>query len=380
MIFSTNFSNKPVVILAVILICLAGCSRIKAPVTRTTHNSPAIEDNFPIAVLPIYNLSATRAPLKDIRESLINRLKKMGVNIIDEEVFERVLAKHRIRYAGGIDLKEAKAFKEDAGAGAVLITSLELYNTVYPPKISLTSRLVSTDNTTSILWMKGIGLAGDDSPGVLGIGLIGNPREISEIAVNRLAASLSEYLSGRQEGTDTTRKRKKFSPKVIYRSPIIDPEKKYRVAVLPFNNVSERKYAGEIIAFQFARQLLPYGNFNVLEPGVVRQALLGLRVIMDDGLSLANADIVFSVVNADLILTGQVLDYQDYEGSTGTPKVDFSALLIERKSREVVWSSKSYNQGDDGVFFFDVGRVNTAHVMASEMASNIVDMIAEENP
>ena len=179
---------------------------------------------------------------------------------------------------------------------------------------------------------------------------------------------------------DTAKERKKFSPKVVYRSPVIDPETKYRVAVLPFYNLSERKYADEIIAFHFVKQLLPYKNFDVIEPGIVRKALLGLRVILDDGLSLSNAGATFSLLNADLILSGKVIDYQDYEGSLGKPKVDFSALLIERKSREVVWSSKSYNQGDDGVFFFDVGRVNTANVMASEMAHQVVEMIAEENP
>lgn len=131
------------------------------------------------------------------------------------------------------------------------------------------------------------------------------------------------------------------------------------------------------MALHFVRQIGAYGNFNVIEPGVVRQALLGLRVIMDDGLSLANADITFSRLNADLILTGKIIDYQDYQGSYGKPKVDFSALLIERKSREVVWSSKSYNEGDDGVYFFDRGRVNTAHAMASEMVSHVVDMIVE---
>jgi len=254
---------------------------------------------------------------------------------------------------------------------------MELFNEMAPPKISLTFRLVSADRTTSILWMEGIGLAGDDAPGVLGIGLIENPMVLRETAVNRLAASLSDFLSDKNKEIDASKKRKKFLPKIAYRSEVIDPELKYRVAVLPFFNVSERKYAGEIISLHFVRHLLAYGNFDIIEPGVVRETLLGLRVIMHDGLSLANADIVFSILNADLILTGKVIDYQDYEGSSGTPKVDFSALLIERKSREVVWSSKSYNQGDDGVFFFDVGRVNTAHVMASEMVSNVVDMIAE---
>jgi len=101
---------------------------------------------------------------------------------------------------------------------------------------------------------------------------------------------------------------------------------------------------------------------------------------MDDGLSFAQASAMFSKLDADLILTGKVMDYQDYEGITGKSKVDFSAILIERKSNEVVWSSKSYNNGDDGVFFFDFGKVNTAHVMASEMAQNVVEMITKENP
>jgi len=333
-----------------------------------------------IAVWPIYNLSGGRAPLKDIRESLINSLKKAGLTILDDEVLETFITRHRIRYTGGMDEEDAEALGKETGSGAVLITSLELYNEKTPPKISLTFRLVSADRTTSILWMEGIGLAGDDAPGVLGIGLIENPMVLRETAVNRLAESLSDFLYDKNKEIDTSKKRRKFLPKIAYRSHVIDPELKYRVAVLPFFNVSERKYADEIIFLHFVRHLLAYGNFDIIEPGVVREALLGLRVIMHDGLSLANADIVFSILNADLILTGNVIEYQDYEGPSGKPKVDFSALLIERKSREVVWSSKSYNQGDDGVFFFDMGRVNTAYVMASEMAHHVVEMIAEEKP
>jgi TolB-like protein len=380
MILSPNFSNKSVVILAAILICLSGCSRVNGPAVKGANESFVNDNKLPIAVLPVYNLSGTLAPLKDIRESLINSLKKAGLNILDDKVLERFVVRHRIRYTGGIDAADAEAFRKETGAGTVLITSLELYNTVFPPKISLTSRLVSADRTTSILWMKGIGLTGDDSPGIVGIGLIENPEVLFDTAVNRLAASLSGYLSTRREGMDTTKKRKKFSPKITYRSLIIDPEMKNRVAVLPFLNLSERKYAGEIITFHFVKQFLPYGNFNVIEPGVIRRALLGLRVIMHDGLSLVNASVTFRKLDADLILTGKVIDYQDYEGSSGKPKVDFSALLIERRSLEVVWSSKRYNEGDDGVFFFDMGRVNTAHVMASEMAHHVVEMIAEKNP
>jgi hypothetical protein len=369
--------RKSVVILAVVLMGLSGCSTVNDPVIRVTNESVATVNDIPIVVLPVYNLSGLPAPLSDIRQLLINSFNKAGLNTFDDEVLEKIMAKHRIRHVGGIDTVTAKALKKEAGTETVLLTSLELYSEEYPPKIALTSRLVASDNTTSILWMKGVGLAGDDSPGILGLGLIEDPHILLKMAVQNITASLVEYLSGQKYGIGPPKKRKKFRPKVIYRSPILDPGIKHRVAILPFFNLSERKYAGEIIALHFVKQLGVYENLDVIEPGAIRHALLGLRVIMDDGLSLANADVTFSRLNADLILTGKIMDYQDYQGLSGKPKVDFSAILIERKSREVVWSSKSYNEGDDGVYFFDRGRVNTAHGMASEMVSYVVDMIVE---
>jgi hypothetical protein len=109
---------------------------------------------------------------------------------------------------------------------------------------------------------------------------------------------------------------------------------------------------------------------------MLRQELLDLRIIMQDGVSLANADAIFAVLEADLLVSGRVMDYQDYQGVSGKPKVGFSTMVIERKSREVVWSSNSYNEGDDGVFFFDWGRVNTAHAMASQMVQLVAKMMA----
>jgi len=132
------------------------------------------------------------------------------------------------------------------------------------------------------------------------------------------------------------------------------------------------------VVLHFAGELNRFKNFDVIELGVVRQALLELRIIMDQGISLVNADSVAGMLDADLMLAGEVADYEDYQGVWGKPKVSFSAQLIERKSREVVWSSHSYNEGDDGVFFFDLGRVNTASAMASQMVRSIGEQVAKE--
>jgi TolB-like protein len=294
-------------------------------------------------------------------------LKKQGIHVLKDESFEKFMARHRIRYTGGLDRDTARAFKEEMGTDGVLIISLESYSETNPPKISLLSRLVSTGDPPAILWMEGVGLAGDDSPGILGLGLVEDPKELREKALKSLQGSLVRYLSTRMDRKKIDGTKRKFRPKLAYQSSALGPNRKYRVAVIPFFNRSERKYAGEILVLHFIRQLKRFENFEVIEPGMVRQELLNLRIIMQDGVSLANADAILATLNADLLFSGKVMDYQDYQGIWGKPKVDFSTLVIERKSREVVWSSNSYNEGEHGVFFFDWGRVNTAHAMTSQM-------------
>ena len=298
MIFSINFLNKAFILFFAGLFCLSGCARINKPVAALvlTKSPDAGIDTLHIAVLPVQNLSGAAAPIKDIRQSLINNFKKQGFDILEEELLEKFMARHRVRYTGGIDGMTAQALKEETSVGAVLITSLELYDDRYPQKIALTSRLVSTGDKPTILWMDSIGIAGDDSPGILGLGLIEDPHALQEKALQLLTRSLTEYPSGRRDRLDTrTGKKelwpeapecpppaspspcpysyvtkhppvindritiewikKKFSPKVSYLSPVMASGTKYTVTVTPFLNESERKNAGEIMALHFIRAL-----------------------------------------------------------------------------------------------------------------------------
>ncbi len=376
MILSISYSIRAGFILFAVLI---GLSVAAGPnyAEEGTDGTNSGQKRLKIAVFPVFNLSATPAPLKHIRRLLSGALQANGETIIDEQILENVFAKNRIRYVGGLDRSAASAVRQEAGADVVLITSLEHYSDVLPPKIALTARLVSTADRIRILWMDGVGLAGDDSPGLLDLGLIDNPDTLLAIAVQRILASLSEFLSSGQNQADSSAPRSKHRPKVIFRSPVLDPAVPHTVAVMPFFNLSERNFAGEIMALHFVRHLWARENFNVIEPGVVRQALLRGRVIMGGGISLADAGLISNLLEADLILSGKIMDYQDFQGLAANPKVDFSAEIFEEKSREVVWTVQSYNRGDDGVYFFDWRRVNTAYVMATQMVQLAVEDMVE---
>jgi hypothetical protein len=331
----------------------------------------------PIAVMPVENISKQVVPVSAIRQSMKAMLMGRGLTLVDDDVLERFMTRHRIRYTGGLDRDRARAFREEDVAGAVLISSVEHYDERYPPKVAITARLVSTKDKPEILWIDSAGLAGDDSPEILGVGLVRDPRVLLMKTVQQLSDSFALFLKSGNNSVSTKKKgwleETRFDPKVYHRSSAgIDRERGYTVAVLPFFNRSERKYAGEIMQLHFVKEMEKLQNFAVIEPGVARDSLLKLRVIMFGGISLNNAEAIFSMLDVDLILTGTVIDYKDYIGPQGKPKVDFSVLLLDRKSRETVWSSKSYNEGDDDVYFFDMGKVNTCSALASEMVRAVV--------
>jgi TolB-like protein len=148
------------------------------------------------------------------------------------------------------------------------------------------------------------------------------------------------------------------------------------VAVLPFLNESLRRNADEIMALHFVNELEKNPKFSVIEPGVVRQKLLASRLVLVEGFSSTAIDTIAAGLGADLLVTGTVHEYQQSEGPSGEPMVEFSAQVIDAPTRKTVWSSKSYASGREKVFFFDWGAIGTASSLAAEMVGAIANRLA----
>ena len=359
--------------------------------------APPVRKSIRIAVLPVENLTGGRAPLRMIVDLVHSRFRERGFRLLDSEVLEEFMKTYRVRNTSGLNAPLSKAIKEETGAEAFLITSLEAYQERDPPIVSLISRLVLSGDRPEILWMDGVGSSGYGYPGLLGLGLVEDPETLLERAVHCLAGSLERSLSG---AGDTTRAgsanayhgcgpradlialspqregRRRFRPQAFFLSPGFDSGRSHRVAIIPFLNLSDRNNAGKIVALHFVKHLIHGDTFAVVDPGLLREQLLKYRMVMQAGPSLANVDLISSkdAAGVDLVFSGTVFDYQD---SFGVPKVNFSVKVIEADSRKTIWSSRSHNTGGDGVYFFDVGRVHTAHHLASEMAWGIFETLAK---
>ena len=190
--------------------------------------------------------------------------------------------------------------------------------------------------------------------------------------LNNISASLALYLGGKGPSATACPGGGRFGPKALFRSPLLDAGRIASVAVLPFVNETQWRNAGDVIALQFVRQLEASGRFHAVEPGVLRDELLRFRIVMEGGVALDSARIVLDLVQADLVLAGYVREYEDAAGPGAAPRLQITALLLERKNNEVVWESTSYSQGDAGVFFFDAGLVRTMPGLACRMVASAV--------
>ncbi|MDH3328092.1 MAG: hypothetical protein OEM01_02555 [Desulfobulbaceae bacterium] len=410
MICSTSFSSKFFLLFFFIIAALCSCAapdrdstgimptgagEQQSAETVSQGSVPIIGDDLLIAFLPMENLSGTKAPLKDMETTFRTSLTGKGFRLLESDLLEQFRKKHRMRYTGGINANLSQALQEEMGVDAILITSLEAYNELNPSQISLISRLVTSGGQPEIIWMDSIGLSGDQSPGLLDLTLIREPQPLLEKAVEELAGSFAAHFNPKDQGSNSFfpsipeswrasgpgtvtspyyRLNRKYLPYDHFRSKIVDPEREYSIAVIPLLNLAVRKNAGNIVMLHYVQELLKLGNFKVIEPGQVREQLLRIRAIMPDGPSLAVSDVLTAegYLGVDLILSGRVFDYQN---QSANPKVDYSVQVTEKNSRKVVFGARTFSEGREGVYFYNFGRVFTAHNLLEEMARTTLQLL-----
>jgi hypothetical protein len=146
-----------------------------------------------------------------------------------------------------------------------------------------------------------------------------------------------------------------------------------RIAVLPFANDSTTRNAGDLLTLQMVRHARTAPGVEVIEPGVVREALLRAHLIQEEGLSLPQADLVRLLLEADQVLFGEVTVYVEAWAGSPEPEVDFSARALSTRTRQVACAAISHGRGDDGAWFFGLRRVPTAHELASLLTRGFVE-------
>lgn len=363
---SSASSSASIALLLAAGVALSGCAG-----GRAAGAAPMLAPAR-VAVFPPSNLGGGPAPGDTLTQGIQAMVVGAGLEVVPQAAVEEFLARHRIRNTGGVDAESAVAARAELGAGAILVTSVGLYQPQDPPRLALTMRLVSAEQEPRIVWIDGATRSGDDSPGLLDLGRIRDPERIQRIVLDRLGASLRAFLDGRGARAGRCEPERRLRPRLVYRSPRLD-QGPFTVAVLPFVNESRRRSAGDAVALELVRQLSSVPAVEVVEPGMVREVLLRNRLIMPGGVSLDVATTLLDKLGADLVVAGAVRRMEDSGGTTGAALVDFSVQVLDRDHEVVAWSSLSDVDGADGVWLFDHGLIRSSASLLCRAAVSVVD-------
>jgi TolB-like protein len=385
---ASSSSSAPALSLALACALLGGCAGSAAdarpaPAPRQDEQASAGAAASPgataphgarVALFPLDNLSGAPAPIERIKLALERTLRGRGLDVVSGDVVEAFLAARRIRYTGAISRDDAKAAGNDLGVDGVLMGAVELSG---EDRLSMTLRLVSAKQDAAILWIDGATKVANDSPGLLGLGILTDQKAVEDVVLGRLARSLTAYLDGKGPSAPPCAAGGRFAPKIEYYSPLVGAGRSHSVVVLPFRNRTGNRNAGQLVGLQFVRQLASARGLAVLEPGVLRDLLLRFRIIMEGGVSLDDVRNILGALEADLVVTGTVFQYVDSRGGA-IPQINFTAMMLDARNGEVVWASTSYNSGTDAVVFFDFGNLPTAQALGCRMVRTVVDGMLEK--
>jgi TolB-like protein len=125
----------------------------------------------------------------------------------------------------------------------------------------------------------------------------------------------------------------------VYIHPNADFSSLKKVAVLPFDNLTQDRFAADKVQKIFTTELLSLGAFEVIEPGQVLKALRDQRIEAPAGMTAAEIKKVGEALGAQALIFGTVVDFgESRSGTTPSPEVTVQLRLAETQSGLTLWS------------------------------------------
>jgi TolB-like protein len=144
-----------------------------------------------------------------------------------------------------------------------------------------------------------------------------------------------------------------------------------RIAVLPFENLTNEKNAGFIIMYSVSNAFLVSNLVDVALPGDALNAFYQFRVSSGNQLSSQQLNQICNTLKVQAVVTGSINKYElKSEGYVTYPEISFTMMMVDCESGNIIWSiSKSTEK--PGVFVRHFGA-------KSETLNEALDRLVKE--
>ena len=329
------------------------------------------EGAHPIALLPFENVSGDIRSPEVIMPRLAAALRDRGYEVVTPETLEPFLARRRIRATAKLGREELAALGREFGTAWVLVGSIDLFaDTPGNPQWGVSSRLLEV-GSGRILWADAAGHTGDDFTGFLELGTITSPEILADKTVQELFRSL-HLPDGGMEPAKASRSRK--LARRVFRDPRMDSEPPKRVAVLPFENGTERRGAALIVDDLMLVALRQAGRFEVADAGEVQRALRSLGIAPYGAIDLESLRRIGEAAGVDAVILGRVQDYNEglRPGASTSPSIALEARMLETGTGKILWMGFHEGLGEDSQIVLEFGKIKSMVPLALKVIAEMV--------
>jgi tetratricopeptide (TPR) repeat protein len=323
-----------------------------------------------VVVLPFENLSGTATIGRDVAALMAAALPERGWRLADADNVEALLEDERVRYLDSLTPPQLARLVDATGAEAVLFGSVTVYDDGPNAMVAVGARLV--DRGGSVRWWDLEAASAEDTVGVLGLGRAASARDLARVVVQRLA--------GRAPGPGDTRAIATegapmfLARPIAWRSPYLPRDDSYRVVILPLEGWVGSGAATKVVAGLLARRLEATGHFHVVEPAVVRRALLELGLWSVGGLDPDALRLLGERLGAPYFVRGTLFRFSDGRGQNASPpRVELTLTMVDARRERLVWIGHHARGGDDYRGLLELGSVTTAVALADRVVAELVE-------
>jgi hypothetical protein len=148
----------------------------------------------------------------------------------------------------------------------------------------------------------------------------------------------------------------------------------YKVAVLPFDNLSSNEEAGEIATEIFSSMLIDNKTFVQADRGAVKKAIMEKRIRASRDIDLSTLKWLGETLDVDMVFTGTVLDFQYFDdGGRSVPVVAITIRMLNPELGRTEWVSYHVRKGNDRETFFGWGRIDSLPELTGIVIQEIIN-------
>lgn len=158
-------------------------------------------------------------------------------------------------------------------------------------------------------------------------------------------------------------------------------EEGIRVAILPFDNLSDDQGAGKTMENLVLIEFLKNTSARFVDMGEVMAALLEKRIRLATSIPREVLIGLGQRLEVDYFVLGIVHEYtmQRMSGSGGSgevPVVSISLRILDAQIGDIVWATSAARRGNDRETVFGIGRIDSIEQLAQMTAQKIAQNFA----